>query len=191
MAVHPPFKHSFMETDRLILRPMEVRDAHALFEIKSDQYVTERYGQEPHRSIEETEKWVEKRIEGYALRDSMFWIITTKDNDRAIGSVCYWNFDPTFHCAELGYELKRSRWAMGIMSESLRRIISYGFRELGLHRIEALPLAMNESSRKVLTKLGFKLEETFRERVYFRGSYFHQLCFRMLEEEWSEICART
>ena len=173
-----------LQTDRLRIRPLDIRDVDAYFEIKSDPEVTTKYCLEPDRFIEETRVWVEKRIEDYTKRDVTYWVFALKEDDRAIGGCCFWNFDPTLRCAEIGYELNRAYWSKGITSEALLAILTYGFADMDLHRIEALPLAFNEPSVKLLKKLGFTLEGTIRERVYFRGRFCDQLMFGLLRDEW-------
>jgi len=173
-----------LETAHLRIRPLDRRDVDAYFEIKSDPEVTTKYCLEPDRSIEETRNWVENRIEDYAKRDVTYWVLTLKENDRAIGGCCFWNFDPTLRCAELGYELNRAYWGKGIAREALPPILTYGFTEMDLHRIEALPLAFNEPSVKLLRKIGFTLEGNIRERVYFHGRFYDQLMFGLLRDEW-------
>lgn len=68
----------------------------------------------------------------------------------------------------------------------LRTVISYGFKELGLNRIEATPLAKNSRSSNVLVKLGFTHEGTLRQRVFFRGFYEDLIYFGLLRNEWTE-----
>ncbi len=50
---HPPT----FTTERLRVRPIELTDAEAIFQIKSDQTVTGRYGRKPS-SWEETQAWL-------------------------------------------------------------------------------------------------------------------------------------
>jgi [ribosomal protein S5]-alanine N-acetyltransferase len=173
-----------LETPRLKIRPLGKRDADALFEIKSDPEVTTKYCLEPDKSIDETRIWVDKRLEDYAKRDVTYWVFVLKNGDRTIGGCCFWNFDPTLRCAEIGYELHRAYWNKGFTSEALPAILTYGFTDMDLHRIEALPLAFNGPSVKLLIKLGFKLEGTIRERVFFRGRFVDQLIFGLLKDEW-------
>jgi ribosomal-protein-alanine N-acetyltransferase len=176
---HPPT----FTTERLRVRPIELTDARALFEIKSDRTVTERYGQKPN-SWEETQAWVRDRLADRSRRGSIYWVFTLRDDDTAVGSCCYWNFEPGFRTAEIGYELHRAHWGTGIMTEALPPIIAYGFASLGLHRIEACPLAENTPSRKLPLKLGFKYEGKLRQRVFFKGRYLDQLYYGLLKKDW-------
>jgi len=187
MGIEGAFAHlpSF-NTERLQIRPMEVSDAEAMFAIKSDPKVTEAYGTEPHRSIVETQKWVEGlQLGASGQRDSLFWVFVPKGERGAIGSCCYWHFDLGSRCAELGYELHRSRWGKGIMTEALEPVLTYGFDGMGLNRVEACPLAENPASNALLLKLGFKFEGTLRKRVFFRGRFVDQYYYSLLESEWN------
>jgi len=127
---HPPR----FTTHRLRIRPMKFTDAKAIFEFKSNEAVTKHYGQEP-KSLEETRTWVRHRLAGPRRRGSIFWVFTLKRDDTAIGSFCFWNFDPSFRTAEIGYELHPAHWGKGLMAEAIPPILDYGFSRLGLHRV--------------------------------------------------------
>jgi len=187
MSAEEAFAHlpSF-NTGRLLVRPMGASDVDAMFAIKSDPRVTEAYGTEPHKSVEETRKWVERiQLNAPGRRDSMFWVFVPKGKARAIGSCCYWHFDWESKCAELGYELHRSYWGKGIMTEALPPVLAYGFDGVRLNRVEACPLAENAASIALLLKLGFKLEGRLRQRVFFRGRFVDQNYYGLLKSEWN------
>jgi [ribosomal protein S5]-alanine N-acetyltransferase len=175
-----------LSTHRFHLRQIAPSDAESFFQIKSDPEVTGSYGREPHRSLQDTQAWAQNVQDNYTHREGILWVITFKAADFPIGSCNYWHLDPESHCAEIGYELKRTAWGQGIMSEVVPTVISYGFNELGLNRIEATPLAKNSRSSKVLVKLGFIHEGTLRQRVHFQGGYEDLLFFALLKNEWAE-----
>jgi ribosomal-protein-alanine N-acetyltransferase len=170
--------------DRLCLRQIQMADSKQIYAFKSDPEVTLCYGQEPHRSIEETSDWVQRGLSSIARREAFMWVITLKDGGNVIGECCFWNIDPDHHCAEIGYELHPTYWHQGIMSEALSAILDYGLIDLGLHRIESIPLKKNKASHDLLSKLGFKHEGTLRERLCFRDHHEDQLYFGLLKDEW-------
>jgi len=172
------------DTERLLVRPLDVSDVDAIFTIKSDPKVTEAYGTEPHKSIRETQEWVADRLNPSGKRDSLFWVFVPKGEERAIGSCCYWHFDLRSRCAELGYELHRSHWGKGIMIEALPPVLTYGFDGVRLKRVEACPLAENAASNALLLKLGFKREGNLRQPVYFRNRLFDQYYYTLPKSEW-------
>ncbi len=175
-----------LPTRRLLLRQIQEADAGALFVFKSDALVTSSYGQEPHQSQEDSLALIRRLQADYDRRDVLFWCLTLKDQDQMIGECTFWNFDAGFQCAEIGYELHPAYWQQGIMAEALSAVLDYGFNEIGLHRVEAVPLAVNQPSHAILLKLGFSYEGNLRQRHFFRGRFEDQLYFGLLKEDWQK-----
>lgn len=169
-------------TGRLLLRGMAIEDSEALHALKTDPDVTRLYGEVPYVSIEQTKAWVQECIDGWKEREVIVWTIILRSTGTPIGMVCYWHIDHEDHHAELGYEIVRDHWHKGMMSEALPPIISYGFEVLGLHRIEATPLAINEASQRLLERNGFRKEGNLRGRIYFGGEYLDELYYALIKE---------
>ncbi len=70
------------------------------------------------------------------------------------------------------------------MIEAVSAILTWGFNELKLQRIEACPLAKNIPSKSLLLKLGFSYEGNLRQRVDFCDRFEDQLYFGLLKDEW-------
>ena len=109
--------------------------------------------------------------------------MTLRNDDTVIGECCLWNFGQGHRCAEIGYELRSAHWGQGFMAEALSAVIAYGFDNMGLHRIEACPLASNTASQGLLLRLGFRREGTLKERVPFRGRFEDQLYYGLLRDD--------
>ena len=180
-----------LSTNRLKLRQLRATDEAEIFAIKSDREVTEPYGTEPQHTIEDTREWIQRLHTSYEKRDGILWCITLKGDDAVIGSCCFWNFQEDLRCAELGYELARTYWRQGMMAEAVSAVLTWGFNEFQLNRVEACPLANNVASKSLLLKLGFTFEGNLRERVYFRGRYEDQLYYGLLKDEWIELSSNT
>ncbi len=117
-------------------------------------------------------------------REAIFWGITLKGEDAIIGSCAFVSFGPDFHYAETGYELHRAYWRQGIMAEAMPAILTYGFTELGLHRVEAATDPRNTRSQSLLLKLGFTYEGNLRQRFFFRDQFLDAHYFGLLKDEW-------
>ncbi|RJQ15485.1 N-acetyltransferase [Candidatus Woesearchaeota archaeon] len=72
--------------------------------------------------------------------------------DTLVGSI---NLTLEGHSAEIGYYLGSEFQGKKYMTRSVRRIVSYGFDELGLKRIYAKVHVQNMASRAVLMAAGF------------------------------------
>lgn len=62
--------------------------------------------------------------------------------------------------AELGYWVGTPYWGRGYATAANRRVLRFGFEELGLDKVFARPLERNAASRRVLDKLGFDARGT-------------------------------
>lgn len=185
MSIDAAFTYfPLLTTSRLHLRQIRLADAEAFFAIKSDPAVTAPYGQEPHQSLAETREFIQRALDLYERRKAFYWAITLKGEDTIIGSYTLWNFSPDLVCAETGYELGRAYWRQGIATEAVRAVLTYGFSELGLHRIEAVVNADNTPSRNLLLKLGFTFEGNLRQRILFRDRFLDEQYFGLLKDEW-------
>jgi [ribosomal protein S5]-alanine N-acetyltransferase len=173
-----------LTTNRLILRQIQPRDAEDLFAIFTDEEAMQFYGLEPHRSLDETHELIEQIQARYARREAIRWGITLKEEDRVIGSCSFHHFGPGFHRAETGYELNRAYWRQGIMFEAMSAILTYGFTELDLQRVEAIIDIVNEQSKGLLLKLGFTYEGNLRQRYFFRDRFEDEHYFGLLKDEW-------
>lgn len=71
--------------------------------------------------------------------------------------------------AELGYWIGEPYWGMGIATQAVELITSYGFDQLGLVRIYSGVFDFNLSSQRVLEKSGFKLEGIFEKSIIKNG----------------------
>lgn len=185
MTIDTAFTHfPSLTTNRLQLRQIQSRDAEALFALFSDEETMRFYGHEPHRSLDETRASIEQAQARYTRREAIRWGITLRGKDQIIGSCSFHHFGPGFHRAETGYDLNRAYWGQGIMTEAMSAILTYGFAELRLHRVEAIIDIANERSKSLLLKLGFTYEGNLRQRYPFRDHFEDEHYFGLLKDEW-------
>jgi ribosomal-protein-alanine N-acetyltransferase len=85
---------------------------------------------------------------------------------------------------EIAYIVHPRLWGQGVATEIGRRLLAYGFDELGLHRIHATCDPRNTGSARVLAKLGMTHEGHLRHTRLIRDGWRDSLLFSILEEEW-------
>ncbi|MBM7554352.1 GNAT family N-acetyltransferase [Thalassobacillus pellis] len=171
------------ETDRLLLREVEIGDAKRLFEIFNDKNAMEYYGMLPHEDIAETNKLINIIKENHQTGKAIRWTLVNKETGKCIGTCGFHRFDEQRKRAEVGYECHPAEWRKGYMSEALRTILAHGFQSLKLHRIEGIVDGDNTPSKQLLLKLGFTYEGCMRERFYFRERYFDEHYYGLLSPE--------
>ncbi len=80
----------------------------------------------------------------------------------------------------------KSCWGKGYGGEALMEILTYGFNELGLNRIEARINADNTASLRLHQKIGYRREGVLREAIYKNGRYKDVIVMSILKEELIE-----
>ncbi|WP_433539355.1 GNAT family N-acetyltransferase [Micromonospora sp. CA-249363] len=63
--------------------------------------------------------------------------------------------------AELGYRLRRAAWGRGLATEGSRALVRYALDVVGVRRVWAQTMAVNERSRRVMEKAGLRYVRTF------------------------------
>lgn len=143
--------HSFT-TDRLLLRPIRVRDARAFHALCHDRAATRMTATWVYPFTEET---VRARFAAFAAQDQaqepQMAICTPAGFAGMIG---------LFHnmsCGtELGYWVGRDLTGRGLATEAVQAFCRFAFRSLGVERIDACVFTDNPASVAVLRKTGFR-----------------------------------
>ena len=182
-CVFQGFPH--LETERFGLRKLELSDAESLFTILADEEVTRFYDDEAFTEISQAKAQIQAWANGFDERRSIRWGIVRREDDIVIGTCGYYGFNVWHRRGSLGFELARSYWRQGIMTEALEAIIAFGFNEVGLNRIQAVVMPGNEGSEKLLEKLGFRREGVLREyENWGKKGFVDVLMFSLLRHEY-------
>jgi RimJ/RimL family protein N-acetyltransferase len=72
--------------------------------------------------------------------------------------------------ANLGYWIRESRQGRGYAAEAARLAARFGFRAVGLTRIEIVAAVANARSRRVAEKVGARFEGVLRDRLLIHGA---------------------
>jgi RimJ/RimL family protein N-acetyltransferase len=111
--------------------------------------------------------------------------IVTLAGGELVGHIALWGIDIRNKGAALGIIIGSEYAGKGYGPDAVRVIVGYGFREIGLHRIELHAYAYNERAIAVYEKLGFTHEGTQRETVFHDGDWQDEVTMSLLAHEWS------
>ena len=118
-----------------------------------------------------------------ANEDETFAFAITFD-DKAIGSIAVFR-QQNIHrqTAEMGYYIAEEYWGKGIMTDAVKQICEYVFKNSDILRIYAEPFAYNAGSCRVLEKAGFQYEGTLRNNAVKNGKVIDMKMYSLLREE--------
>ncbi|MFN8257376.1 MAG: GNAT family protein [Bacteroidales bacterium] len=180
-------KFPVLESERLLFRKFEKKDAPALYAIRSNQKVMQYMDTIIQTDISDAIRLIKSNQDDFKTKTGINWAIVLKSNQQLIGSFSFWRLILK-HCrAEIGYSIDNKYWGNGIMSETFNSLIPFGFDTLGLHSIEANVNPDNQRSIGLLEKFGFRREAYFRENYLYKNTYLDSLIFSLLEGELKKI----
>lgn len=173
-----------LQAGRVRLRWIDERDAEALFEVFSDPRVTRYWSSPAWRDPVQAMELIREVRDCFARGDLLQWGIATLEDDRLIGTCTLAHLDHTHRRGELGFALGSAYWGRGHASEAIARLLTFGFQELNLHRVEADVDPRNEKSIAVIERMGFRYEGHLRERWQVNGEACDSLLYGLLRSEW-------
>jgi RimJ/RimL family protein N-acetyltransferase len=103
--------------------------------------------------------------------------LTQKSDQRLIGRCGIHVDDAAVREGNVSYEVNPVWWNRGFASEAAAAMLEFGFSQLGLLRIRACCIEDNLASRRVLEKLGMRLEMRAPVRVTLKGREHAQLVY--------------
>ncbi len=85
--------------------------------------------------------------------------------------------------ASVGYWVSESHMGLGLATAAVADIIDIGFRELGLHRLEAGTLLHNTPSQRVLARNGFRPFAVAESYLKIAGRWQDHILFQLLNKD--------
>lgn len=148
-----------LETPRLLLRHLELRDVQELYSLYQDIEIR-RYFPDGVLSYDDTKEELEWYINGHPQYPKLgLWATVHKESGKFIGrcGLLPWEIDDTLEI-EVAYLLNKDFWHQGFATEAAKGIMSYGFEKLHLTRLICMMHPENVASQKVAERIGMKLE---------------------------------
>ncbi len=173
-----------IETERLVLRPIQASDAAGLHEAFCDPAVMRFWNGLPSANRAETADRVARAVGGDPSSRAS-WALLRRGDDRAIGMVNYHHRDIPNARLEIGYMLAAAHWRKGYMAEALTGFLGHCFGALEAHRVEAGIEPENRASRALLESIGFLCEGGPLRQCARRGDGFmDMMIYGLLAPEW-------
>lgn len=175
-----------LETERLLLRKLTLRDDRDVFEYASDDVLTEYMMWDTHKSIEDARGFINFVLGRYEKDEGGEWGITLKETGKLIGALGFVWVDTRNRQGEIGYVLNRKYWGLGIMPEAVNGVLKFAFEEMQLNRVEACHFSPNEKSGRVMQKVGMSFEGIAREKKFSKGRFWDAKQYAILKSDWEK-----
>lgn len=163
-------------TDDIILKQIELADANIVFETISKErnylrkwlpFVDQTY------EIIDTESFI---LSIYAEpRDRQDLVFVIHFRDEFVGLIGFKGIDKANRKVEIGYWLSEQFQKRGIMTQSLRRLVDYAFKQMDINRVQVKCAVGNHPSKNIPKRLGFVLEGIERDGELLVDNMFTDL----------------
>ena len=173
-------------TERLRLRPFTRGDVDAVFAYRGREDVCRYLFDEP-MTRESCAEAIQARIGQLSLGedgDRIVLAVERATGGAPIGEVSLILRSSESRQAEIGYIFHPDAKRNGFATEAARAMIETGFRGAGMHRIYARCDARNESSWRVMERLGMRREAHFRDHALVKGRWDEEFVYAVVEDEW-------
>ena len=169
-----------IETERLLLKQITNDDVNEVFELRSNPETMKYIPRPLVKTTEDALEHIAMIEEKILSNTGINWGITLKGSSKLLGIIGYYRMQPENYRAEIGYMLLPQFHGQGIITEAVKRLITYGFNDLKLHSIEAVIDPENRASEKVLQKCGFAKEAHLRECEFFEGKFIDKVIYSLI-----------
>ena len=180
-----------LESERLVLRPLTPKDAPILHLLAGRREIADTTISIPHPySEQQALQWIVGTAELFAKGKVVVFAIELKGAGDLVGTMGLRDIDSEHSQAELGFWIAVECWRKGYATEAARKVVAFGFEQLGLNRIYAHHMARNPASGRVLARIGMKPEGLLRQRVRKWGVFEDVVPMALLLEEWAKASKR-
>jgi len=172
------------ETERLVIRPIQLEDKVNIFEYRSDTETNKYQGWIP-KTIEDVEFFINGIAKQINIPETWFqFVLIIKKTQKVIGDLGVHFWDKQNKQVEIGCTLNKDFHYNGYATEAVRRIIDFLFIELKKHRIITSIDPNNEGSIRLVERIGFRKEAYFVESLFVNGTWADDLIYALIEKDW-------
>ncbi|GGU38909.1 GNAT family N-acetyltransferase [Nocardioides albus] len=177
-----------LRTERLELVPLSEEHLPFLVDLNSDPVVLRHLftrALTPEETEQRMHRWIRAAKETEALGK---WIGYA--DDEAVGLYMFEPPDnpPRTDAAELGYRLPQRHWRKGYAKEGSLELLRHGFEDLGIDRVIAQTMAVNEASRATMVAVGMSFVRSFQQNFEepLAGHAEGEVEYEITRETWLE-----
>lgn len=173
-----------LETERLLLRPLELSDAPMLSKLANNIEIAATTLSMPFPYPEgAAESFIRALQESAELSPDLNLGMIRKADQQWMG-IIHLGVNHRHQHAEFGYWIGVPYWSQGYTSEAAQRLVDHAFADLGLRRVYASYFTHNVGSRRVMEKVGMTYEGRLRQHYERFGNFYDVGYYGIMRDEW-------
>jgi RimJ/RimL family protein N-acetyltransferase len=157
-----------LETERLVLRPVETGDWRTLYPIMSDPIVMAHWDSSEIEDPDAIAQMIAAQVDDMRAGAACYWAVERACDHAFLGACDLSDIDWRHRRGEVGFVLAGEAWGRGYGLEAMRAVVDHA-AGLGLKRLWARAHAGNDRSERLLKRLGFEEEGYLRGHIQRAG----------------------
>ena len=141
----------------------------------------------PGFTREEAAEYVNWWRKAWEARAAFYFAVIEEETGELVGSCGLAGICAEHRRAGLGYWIRSSRTGHGFATDAARAVMSFGFEELDLARIEIEVSVDNTASLRVAEKLGCQREGVLQQRLILPSGPTDTVMFAMLQDRAAAV----
>ena len=151
-----------IKTPRLSLREISTADDEFILALMNEPAYIQYIGDRGIRTVENARTYIlDKLTASYAKFGYGLYLVELKERPVSVGICGFVKRDSLEH-ADIGFALLREYWARGFAFEAASAVLDFGLGALDLKTVLGVTLPDNQSSIRLLEKLGLKFQKMIR-----------------------------
>lgn len=182
-----------METDRVLLRPLQQKDAQSLYiSIGADPETFQWMTFAGPKSQQDYEDLIARLIKESETDLRKSFAVILKESNEVIGHTSFMDYQARNRSIEIGTTFYAKKyWRSFVNSECKLMLLSNAFERQKLHRVTLKTDGKNERSKAAISRIGAIYEGALRENMQRPdGSWRDSAYFSILESEWPAVKER-
>ena len=173
-----------LQTKRLLLRPVQLKDKDAIFAYRSDKVINQYQGWIP-KTPDEVETFILKSQKEINQPETWYQLVIINiDTLKLIGDLGLHFFGKENKQVEIGCTLHNDFQHNGFATEALQTILNYLFITLDKHRVIASIDPENKKAEQLVKRFGFRKEAHFRQSLLLHGKWVDDAIYALLHQDW-------
>lgn len=154
------YNRKIINTDRLMIVPMELKYLKSTHEYASDLENTKYMINLPNETLDETEGFILYAEEEWSKEEPKFFEYAIIMDGIHVGAISLYPDKDNMSSAELGWTVNKKYWKKGICTEAAKALVKNATENCGINRFIAHCDSENLASRAVMEKIGMvKIDE--------------------------------
>lgn len=179
-------------SERLALTPLELRDAHELFDLTDRNRAYLRHWLPWLDNVtrpEDTRAFI-RAAQAQASQNSGTQLAIRLDG-RITGIVGHHQIDWRNRLTSLGYWVAEEFQGQGLVTAASQALVSHAFDHAQLNRVEIRCATGNDKSRAIPVRLGFREEGLLRDAEWLYDHFVDHIVYAMLARDWAAAMTRV